>query len=142
MFDSNSSLTRALYVSTSGMLAQDKRVLLLSQNIANAGTRGSEKGDLPYRRRVITFQSYFDKRAKADLVKVKHIKNDKAPLNKIYSPHDPSADAQGFILESNVKPMAEMMDLQEAMHSHEANLKALERLFSMLQNTIDLLKSN
>jgi flagellar basal-body rod protein FlgC len=141
MFHTHSDLTKGLYIATSGMQAQNKRVLLISQNLANASTRPSSPDQLPYKRKVIAFKTYFDKKTQTELVKVKTIKHDKTPLNKVYSPHDPAADKEGFVLESNVKPMIEMVDLQEAMHSHEANVKAFEKLMNMIQNTIGLLKS-
>ena len=139
--DFNATLTKALYTATSGMQVQNKRVLVLSQNVANAGSRPAAPGQEPYRRRMISFKSTYDKKLDAEIVSVNRIFNDKSPLNRVYSPGDQAADKLGYVQESNVKPMIEMADLREAGIGHDANLKAFERVLKMLENTINLLKS-
>lgn len=136
------NLTKALYTATSGMIAQNKRILIVSENLANAGTRNAAAGLLPYARRVPTFQTVFDKKIGASVVVISKIKKDKTPFTSIYAPHDSAVDKNGFVYESNVKSMVEMTDMREASRSHEANLKAFERIMLMLQNSINLLKNN
>lgn len=136
------NLTKALYTATSGMVAQNKRILVISENLANAGTRNSAAGLMPYGRRVPSFKTVFDKKTGASIVVVSKIKKDHTPFTKIYAPHDAAADKNGFVYESNVKSMIEMTDMREASRSHEANLKAFERIMFMLQNSINLLKNN
>lgn len=135
-----SSLTKAMQVATSGMQVQNQRILVISQNLANAGTR-ADKGEEPYQRQVISFHTVLDKKTGANLVKVKKIGKDGAPPVRVYSPGDPAADKEGYVYESNVKPMAEIADMREAGRSHEANLRAFEKILSMLQNTIGILKN-
>jgi flagellar basal-body rod protein FlgC len=137
-----SLLSRALYAATSGMNAQNQRVLVISQNLANSNTRPTFPGEMPYRRRVISLKSAYDANIGAELVKVKSIRPDLSPFSKIYAPEDPAADSQGFVLEANVKPMVEMVDLREASHQHEANVRAFEKILGMLTNVISLLKLN
>lgn len=136
------NLTKALYTATSGMVAQNKRILIISENLANAGTRNAAAGLMPYGRRIPSFKTIFDKKSGASVVVVSKIKKDKTPFTKIYAPHDAAADKSGFVYESNVKSMIEMTDMREASRSHEANLKAFERIMFMLQNSINLLKNN
>jgi flagellar basal-body rod protein FlgC len=136
----SSPLIKAMYVATSGMQAQNQRVLIISQNLANAGTR-AEKGEMPYQRQVISFHTVLDKKTGANLIEVKDIKKDGAPPVRIYSPGDPAADQSGYVYESNVKPMEEIADMREAGRSHEANLRAFEKILLMMQNTIGILKN-
>ncbi|CAO4841692.1 MAG: Flagellar basal-body rod protein FlgC [Holosporales bacterium] len=134
------SLIKGLHVATSGMIAQSKRLLVITQNIANAASRSDTPGGAPYARKLVRFQSYIDKKTGANLVRVKNIKTDKTPFRKIYSPGDPGADETGHVLESNVQPLIEMADMREAGRSHEAVTKAFEKILQMLQNTIGFLK--
>ncbi len=137
-----STLARALYVSTSGMVVQNKRMLIISENLANTGVRNPALGVMPYRRRIPSFKTFFDKKTKSYLVTLGKIHHDKSPFPKVFAPEDSVADANGFVYESNVKSVLEMADMREASRGHEGNLKAYERILAMLQNTINLLKNN
>lgn len=138
----NNSLSDGLHVATSGMIAQNKRLLIIAQNIANAGSRGEGPGGKPYARKLISFQSMLDPKTGARLVRIKNVKQDKTPFRKMYNPGDPSADESGYVLESNVQPLIEMADMRDAGRSHEASTKAFEKILQMLQNILGLLKSS
>lgn len=137
-----SALNRALHVATSGMITQNKRMLIISENLANAGVRNPAPGVDPYRRRIPVFKLAFDKRTMTNCVQISKPIYDKTPFLKIHAPEDPVADKNGFVYESNVKSILEMADMREASRSHEGNLKAYERILGMLQNTVNLLKNN
>lgn len=136
-----STLSRALHTTISGMIVQNKRMLIIAENLANAGVKNTVAGELPYRRRVPSFKTFFDKKSKSQLVALTKIQKDKSPFPKIFAPEDPAADKDGFVYESNVRAVLEMSDMREAARSHEGCLKAYERILSMLQNTINLLKN-
>ena len=68
-----STLTRALYVATSGMVVQNKRMLIISENLANAGVKNTVAGEMPYRRRIPAFKTYYDKKMKAELIMNKYL---------------------------------------------------------------------
>lgn len=133
------SLIKGLHVATSGMVVQNKRLLVLSQNIANASSRASEKGMFPYQRKLIQLETFKDKDG-AELVRVKKIRQDKSPFKKVHSPYDPAADETGHVLESNVQPLIEISDMRDAGRSHEAATKAFEKILHMIQNMLGLLK--
>jgi flagellar basal-body rod protein FlgC len=136
----SSDLMKSLKISTAGMQAQNSRLVIISQNLANANTRPSEKGADPYRRKLITFKQMVDPATGSHVVKASDVKYDQTPFKKVYSPGDPTADAQGYVKESNVNPLMELADLREASRSHEANLRAYEKSLSMIQDTIALLR--
>ena len=138
MFDGG-SLIKGLHVATSGMVVQNKRLLVLAQNIANASSRSPEKGVDPYRRQLIQLGTFKDQHG-AELVRVKKIKGDKTPFRKVHSPFDPAADETGHVYETNVKPVIEISDMRDASRSHEAATKAFEKILQMIQNTLSLLK--
>ncbi|HLD95513.1 MAG TPA: flagellar basal body rod protein FlgC [Alphaproteobacteria bacterium] len=136
-----SPLLKSMMESSAGMKAQADRLLVISQNLANAGTKAPSPGVKPYQRKRVSFISELDKKSGVHLVKSTLIEPDASPFPRTYDPGDPGADKDGFVEESNVKPMTELTDMREAARSHEANLRAYEKAMAMLQDTIGLLKS-
>ena len=49
-------VTATLRISAAGMRTQGTRLRVIAENIANADSLPSQPGDLPYRRRVVTFR--------------------------------------------------------------------------------------
>lgn len=137
----SSALAKSLLVSTHGMEAQNARFLTIAQNLANASSRPLTPGEEPYRRKLISYTNRFDFKKGVELVHLKPTQYDKSPFKTVYDPSDPAANEQGYVQESNVKPVIEMADIREAGLSHEANLKAFERSLGALSDTISILKT-
>lgn len=133
-------LNKAMEISASGMQAQSTRVKIIAENLANADSTGTTPGANPYRRKVVTFASLLDRQLGADKVEVKSVSADPSPFGKRYDPHNPAADAQGYVKTSNVQPLIEMMDMRQAQRSYEANLNLITMSKTMIQKTIDLLR--
>lgn len=133
-------LEKALLVSAHGMEAQNARFLTISQNLANASSRQKAPGEAPYQRKLISYTTRMDHKKKVELVKIQPTRLDSTPFPAVYDPSDPAADENGYVLESNVKPLVEMADMREAGLSHEANLKAMERSLGALKSTISILE--
>ncbi len=136
----SSDLTGVMAVAGSGLRAQSMRMKVVAENIANAATTPSVPGEKPYQRQVVTFKNEFDRALGVYEVKVSGVEKDKSDFIKKYDPSHPAADAEGYILTPNVKPILESMDMREAQRSYEANLNVIESARSMLLRTIDLLK--
>jgi flagellar basal-body rod protein FlgC len=134
-------LTKTLAISASGMKVQGARLRVIAENLANAESTAKHAGDLPYRRKVVTFQNALDKEMKANLVKVRKVDVDRSDFNRRYEPGHPSADADGYVLLPNVNPLVETMDMREAQRSYEANLGVIEATKQMLSRTVDLLRN-
>ncbi len=133
-------LYKSMAVSASGMKAQGTRLKVISENLANANTTAETPGDLPYRRKVVTFQNVLDRQMDVDKVKVGKIDVDKGDFQRRYDPAHPSADADGYVLLPNVNSVIEAMDMREAQRSYEANLSAIDTARQMLTRTIDILR--
>lgn len=130
----------AMGISSLGMKAQGARMRVISQNIANADTTPLNKGDDPYKRKLITFKNVMDKNMDADVVEVDKITESKADFKLKYMPDHPAADKNGYVKMPNVNSLIEMMDMREAQRSYEANLGMLEMARSMLMRTVELLR--
>lgn len=133
-------LIDTIHISSAGMRAQQDRLKVVSQNIANAESVGTRQGDLPYRRQTVSFKTTLDKETGVDLVKVNKVGTDKSDFVRKYEPSHPQADDQGYVLYPNINPISEMMDMREARRSYEANLNVIESSKAMLNQTINLLR--
>lgn len=135
----SNELTDIMAISSSGLKAQDARMKIIAENIANANTT-SAPGQKPYQRQVITFKNEFDKALGAYTVKVGNIQKDKSDFIKKYDPSHPAADAQGYVLTPNVNPAIESMDMGEANRAYQANLNVIDATRGMVLHTINLLQ--
>jgi len=133
-------LFKTLRISGSGLKAEGERMRVVAENIANADTVSDKPGGDPYRRKLVTFKNALDRVLGTNLVKTNGIVTDKTDFQRKYDPGNPAADADGFVLTSNVKPLIEMMDMREAQRSYEANLSVVDASRTMLLRTIDVLR--
>ncbi len=127
-------------ISASGMQAESVRLRTIAENVANADSTSQTPGGQPFRRKLVTFKSEFDKAIGANEVKVAGVSTDKSQLDKRYDPENPGADKDGYVLMPNVNPLIEMMDMRQAQRSYEANLSVIDVTRSMESNTVNLLK--
>lgn len=133
-------LLRTLRISASGMKAQGTRLRVVSENIANADSLPTQPGELPYRRKVVTFKNELDKSIGVKTVGVDRVQNDRSDFQRRYDPAHPAADENGYVLAPNVSSLVEMMDMREAQRSYEANLNVIKSSKNMLQQTIGILR--
>lgn len=134
------TVASTLRISAAGLHAQGTRLRVVAENIANAESLPTTPGDLPYRRRVVTFRNTLDRATGVDQVQVKAIRQDQTPFPRRFDPGHPAADESGYVLDTNVNALMEMTDMREAQRSYEANLDVIRSTKSMLQETIDLLR--
>lgn len=133
-------IIKTMRISGAGMRVQGERLRVIAQNLANANSLPQEPGDLPYRRKVITFKNELDRNLGLKTVRVGKIQADKSDFGKRYEPSHPASDPDGYVLTPNVNTMVEMSDMREAQRSYEANLSVIKASKSMLNSTIDLLR--
>ena len=134
------SLTDIYAISGAALQAQNQRMKVIAQNIANANSTATAPGQKPYQRQVVTFKDEFDKSIGAYKVKVNDVRTDSSDFIKKFDPSNPSADAQGYVLTPNVNPLIEMMDMKDANQSYQANLNVIEAARGMALRTIGLLQ--
>jgi len=111
-----------IHATSSALAAEQVRMDIVAQNIANAYTTKDVDGG-PYQRRTVSFETIMGGMQKAERgVRVGGIKNDKAPGEMIYNPGHPHADKNGMVKMPNVQLATEMVDLMSASRAYEANL--------------------
>jgi flagellar basal-body rod protein FlgC len=131
---------KTMSIAASGLRAQAGRMRISSENIANADSTGSPGAD-PYRRKVPTFTSEFDRALDAQTVTLGKVRTDSSEFRLKYEPGHPAADSNGNVKYPNVNPLVEMTDMREAQRSYEANINVISATRRMIQRTIDILKA-
>ncbi len=63
---------------------------------------------------------------------------DNTPGDMVYSPDSPFANAQGYVQESNVNIVKEMVDMISATRSYESNLTALNSSKQMVKDSLEI----
>ncbi len=124
---------RSMETAASGMEAQSERLVLISQNVANADTPG-------YRRKLITFSEALERDSGARVVVTGPVTLDRSPLDRIYDPSHELADETGHVDMSNVDIIVEIADAREAQRSFEANLSIFDQARRMYAGVLDLLR--
>lgn len=131
----------SMKIAASGLKAQQGRMRIIAENVANADSTARSANEDPYRRRIPTFKSTFDKDIGAAIVKQGRTEVDQSDFRTQYEPGHPAADASGYVKYPNVESLVETMDLKEAQRSYEANMNIVTGTRSMVLKTLDILKS-
>ena len=125
-------------VAVSALRAQQSRMRIIAENLANANSTSQTAGGDPYRRQTPIFEP--TKIAGAQGVTMARVEPDQTAFRVIHDPGHPAADAQGYVKLPNVNGLVEALDMREAQRAYEANLNVIETSRAMEQRTIDLLK--
>lgn len=134
-------LIKSLFISASGLKAQNGRMRIIAENIANADSVGRTPNEDPYRRKIPTFKTAFEKEVGAQIVTLGKIQEDQSAFEERYEPGHPAANELGYVKEPNVNTLIETVDMREAQRSYEANLNVIQATRRMVQRTIDILKA-
>jgi len=127
-----------LAVAASALRAQQARMRIIAENIANADSTAKTPGGDPYRAQVPVFEA--TKIDGAMGVKLAAVRPSDEPFTEEYDPSHPMADARGYVKRPNVKTLTETMDMRDAQRAYEANLNVIETARSMEQKTLDILR--
>ena len=141
----------------SALTAQRLRMDVISSNIANVDTTRARQvnGEWePYRKKSVVltenqgqkFNSFLNaaigssnKEAVGNGVTVSEIESDnETPFKLVYDPTHPDADGAGYVKQSNVDLLKEMVDLISATRSYEANVTVLNANKSMLMKALEI----
>lgn len=132
---------RSIFIAASGLRAQSSRMRVISENIANANSTAATANADPYRRRIPTFATNFDRELQATVVQMGRVQTDQTAFTVRNEPGHPAADALGNVRYPNVNPLIEAVDLREAQRSYEANLNVITATRRMIARTIEILRA-
>jgi flagellar basal-body rod protein FlgC len=128
----------AVAVATSALKAEQSRMRIIAENLANADSTAQIPGGDPYRRQVPVFQPQTVAGAKG--VAMTRVVVDETQFGSEYAPGHPAADAQGYVKLPNVNPMMEAIDMRNAQRAYQANLSVIETAQAMDTSTLSILQ--
>ena len=134
-------LGSAIKVAASGLDAENARLRVVSENIANAQSTSKIPGGDPYQRKMVSFSSELDRASGTTQGKIDSIVRDSSNFELQYDPSHPAADEAGFVKLPNVNLLVEMADMRDANRSYEANLQVLKQARDLISMTIDLMRA-
>ena len=135
-----SDFMSSLKIAASGLHAQNARMRVIAENIANADSAGKSPTEEPYRRRIPTFKAVMDEEAGGKVPQIGRLAFDQSDFSSRYEPGHPAADEKGYVKYPNVNSLIETMDMREAQRTYEANLNVVTVTRQMLGSTINILR--
>jgi flagellar basal-body rod protein FlgC len=128
----------AIAVATSALKAEQSRMRVIAENLANADSTSQTPGGDPYRRQMPVFQPQTIQGAKG--VAMTRVVADTSQFGSEYAPGHPAADAQGYVKLPNVNAMMEAIDMRNAQRAYQANLSVIETARDMDNSTLSIIK--
>lgn len=140
----------AMNVAATGMTAQQLRMDVISENIANAQTTRTEDGT-PYRRKTVVFEekstTSFDNilngymnQYKPNGVKMTRIVEDPSDLRLVYEPDNPDANEDGYVEYPNVDTVTEMTNLIDSSRAYEASATSFDAAKAIAMKGLELFR--
>lgn len=126
--------------------AQLIRMNTTASNLANAGTTASSEQEA-FRGKRTVFKALMDQEmthAGAPYiggVKVDKIVDDQKPIPKVYDPNNPMSDKDGFVYQSNVNEVTEMVDMMAASRSYQNNVEVVNTARELMMRTLEVIKA-
>jgi len=124
-------------VSGSAISAQSQRLNVVASNLANADAVAGPDGQ-SYKSRQVVFETVPMDSQAASGVRVSKIQESNEPARRVHNPGHPSADADGYVTQSNVNPVEEMVNMISASRSYQNNVEVMNTAKTLLLKTLQL----
>ena len=134
-------LMKSIMIAAAGLKAQSGRMRIIAENLANSGSTAQTPDGDPYRRKMVTFENYYDRELGAHTVRPGRVTFDQTEFSQRHDPSHPAADERGYVKMPNVNTLVEMMDMRQAQRSYEANLNVVRSTRTMAVRTLDILRA-
>jgi flagellar basal-body rod protein FlgC len=126
--------------------AQLTRMNATASNLANAGTVSGTEQDA-FRAKRAVFKALVDEQmtnagaAYVGGVKIDRITEDTNPPRRVSDPKNPLADADGYVYQSNVSEVSEMVEMMAAARSYQNNVEVINTARQLMMRTLDIAKA-
>ncbi len=126
--------------------AQLTRMNATASNLANAGTVAGSEQDAFRAKRPVFKALMNEQMAHAGApyvggVKVDHMIDDAAPPRRVSDPNNPMADKDGYVYQSNVSEVTEMVEMMAAARSYQNNVEVINTARQLMMRTMDMTKA-
>ena len=126
--------------------AQLTRMNATASNLANAGTVATSEKDAFRGKRAI-FKALVDEQmtnagaAYVGGVKIDRMAEDNIPPRRVSDPKNPMADKDGYVYQSNVSEVTEMVEMMSAARSYQNNVEVINTARQLMMRTLDISKA-
>jgi len=140
------SITNIFGIAGSALNAQITRMNATASNLANAGTV-SGKEDEAYRGKRAVFKALVNEEMThagspyVGGVMVSAVVDDTAVPRRVSDPRNPLADKDGYVYQSNVSEVTEMVEMMSAARSYQNNVEVVNTARQLMLRTLDITKS-
>ena len=140
------SMDKIFGVAGSALAAQLVRMNTTASNLANAGNTAPTEEEAFKAKRVV-FRTLVDDMEVGDQtryagsIEVVNVFDDPMPPPKSYDPGNPSADADGYVYQSNVNEVSEMVEMTAAARSYRNNIEVINTAKQMMMRTLEVMKT-
>lgn len=128
-------------IAGSALTAQSQRMNVTASNIANANSAVGPDGQ-PYKARQVVFQTMpgpgRNHIQPVGGVQVASVVESAAPHRMEYDPHNPLANADGYVAMPNVDVVAETVNMISASRSYQANVEVINTAKSLISRTLSI----
>ena len=124
-------------VSGSAVSAQSQRLNVVASNMANADAVAGPDGQ-GYKARQVVFETVPMGSDASAGVKVRQVIESNEQMRKVHNPTHPMADADGYVNQSNVNTVEEMVNMISASRSYQNNIEVMNTAKSLLLKTLQM----
>lgn len=140
------SMEQMFSVAGSALSAQLTRLNATASNIANASNVASSLEEA-YRGKRVVFRTLVENEMVgtetkfAGSVTVEGLVDDPSLPIRMYAPENPIANEDGYVFQSNVDEMEEMIELTAASRAYQSNIEVLSTAKQMMMRTLEVMKA-
>ncbi len=139
------SMDNIFGIAGTALNAQLTRMNSTASNLANVGTVSTSEQDAFRAKRPI-FKALMDSEMTnsgaqyVGGVKVARMVDDTAPPRRVSDPKNPMADEDGYVYQSNVNEVTEMVEMMAAARSYQNNVEVINTARQLMMRTLDISK--
>ena len=117
-----------------------------ASNLANSSNTADSE-EAAYKAKRVVFRTLLnnetigDQTRYAGSIHIQNITDDPTPPPKSYDPGNPSADADGYVYQSNVNEVSEMVEMTAAARSYQNNIEVINTAKQMMMRTLEVMKA-
>jgi len=133
-------------IASTALNAQLTRMNATASNLANAGTVSSNEADA-FRAKRPVFKALIDEQMThsgapyVGGVKVDRMADDSVPPRRVSDPRNPLADKDGYVYQSNVSEVTEMVEMMASARSYQNNVEVINTARQLMMRTLDISKA-
>jgi flagellar basal-body rod protein FlgC len=140
------SMDNIFGIAGTALNAQLTRMNATASNLANAGTVSTAEKDA-FRAKRPVFKALMDEQmtnagaAYVGGVKIDRMVEDIVPPRRVSDPKNPMADKDGYVYQSNVSEVTEMVEMMAAARSYQNNVEVINTARQLMMRTLDIAKA-